>query len=264
MARLLQSFVEPPRRCSYLGDRLASLEYRVLVDVREAELDTLLEHGWRRFGPGYFRPACSPCAECISIRLPVAELEPSKTQRRIIRAGSRFRAEVGPVQVDPTRLALYASWHAGRERTRNWEPSPLDEDDYARQFGFPHPCAREIAYYDDHPPGAQAGAGGGADAPRLVGVGLCDETDRAWSAIYFFYDPAYARYSPGVLHVLTLADHVRQQGKRHLYLGFRIEGCASMRYKALFRPHELLVGRPALDETPCWRRPAALDDAVPP
>jgi arginine-tRNA-protein transferase len=29
-------------------------------------------------------------------------------------------------------------------------------------------------------------------------------------------------------------------------------GCASMRYKAGFRPHELLEGRPGPDDEPRW------------
>jgi arginyl-tRNA--protein-N-Asp/Glu arginylyltransferase len=248
MARLLHQFVEPARPCSYLGEPLASLEYRVMVDVGPTELDGLLQRGWRRFGPAYFRPRCSPCAECVSLRLPVAEFAPSRGQRRVLRGGAQLRMEVGPVRIDEQRLDLYARWHATREQVRGWEPSPLDHEEYASQFGFPHPCAREIAYYDDSP-------AVGTTAPRLVGLGLCDETARAWSAIYFFHDPEYARYSPGVLHVLSLIRLTRDQGKDHLYLGFRINGCASMRYKALFRPHELLQGRPGPDEEPRWSRP---------
>jgi len=37
-------------------------------------------------------------------------------------------------------------------------------------------------------------------------------------------------------------------------LGFRVLPCPSMRYKAAFRPHELLHGRPGFDEEPEWRR----------
>jgi leucyl-tRNA---protein transferase len=217
------------------------------VDVGPQELDAMLERGWRRFGAAYFRPACAPCGECVSLRLPVATFEPSRSQRRAMRSCESLRFEVGPVRVDNERLALYASWHAGRERERNWDASPIDKDDYAAQFGFPHSCAREVAYYDDNPRDASG--------PRLVGLGLCDETPRAWSAIYFFYDPAYASRSPGVFHVLNLARIVRHQGKEHVYLGFRINDCASMRYKAGYRPHELLVGRPGPDDIPCWIRP---------
>ncbi len=223
----------------------------MLVNVGPQELEAMLERGWRRFGPAYFRPACSPCGECVPLRLPAATFQPSRSQRRATLKGATLRCEVGPVRVDDERLALYAAWHAGRERARNWEASPIDSEDYAAQFGFPHPCAREVAYYDDNPPGATG--------PRLVGVGLCDETPAAWSAIYFFHDPAYARNSPGAFHVINLVRIARQQGKAHVYLGFRIRDCASMRYKAGFRPHELLTGRPGPDEVPRWLS----DDAHP-
>lgn len=217
-----------------------------MVDVLPVEVEAMLERGWRRFGPAYFRPACLACGECVSLRVPVASFAPTRNQRRVLRKGLGFRAEVGAVRVDAERLALYAAWHAGREKARSWEPSPMDRDDYDNQFGFPHACAREIAYYDD-----DAGDGKGS---KLMGVGLYDETPLALSAIYFFYDPAYARNSPGVFHVLNLVHLAAQQGKTHLYLGFRISDCASMRYKALFRPHELLIGRPGADESPCWNR----------
>jgi arginine-tRNA-protein transferase len=244
VALLLQRFIERPRPCSYLPQETAALEYKLLVDVEPPELDAMLERGWRRFGAVYFRPACSPCGECVSLRLPVTAFQPSRSQRRAWKKCATLRCEVGPVRVDSERLALYAAWHAGREQARDWEASPLDADDYARQFGFPHPCAREFTYYDDQPSGAAG--------PRLVGVGLCDETPRALSAIYFFYDPAYGGHSPGVFHVLNVARLARQQGKAHVYLGFRINGCASMRYKGGFRPHELLIGRPGPEETPRW------------
>ena len=38
----------------------------------------------------------------------------------------------------------------------------------------------------------------------------------------------------------------------HVYLGYRIMGCASMRYKAGYRPHELLQGLPGPGEEPHW------------
>jgi arginine-tRNA-protein transferase len=237
MAVLLGIIREPPRPCSYLDATPASLVRKKLLYVSPAELDAMLERGWRRFGSDYFRPACSPCRECVSLRLPVDRFAPSRQQRRVARRCASLDVVVGPVIVDAERVSLHARWYAERERTRGWEASPLDAEGYARQFGFPHPCAREVAYYD---------------GPRLVGVGLCDETARAWSAAYFFYDPAYADRSLGVFHVLTLVRLARERARPHVYLGFRVEGCASMRYKARFRPHELLSERPSMDETPLW------------
>jgi arginine-tRNA-protein transferase len=240
--RVLHHAVERPRQCSYLADETASLEYRLIVDVSPPEHEAMLERGWRRFGPSYFRPACAPCGQCVSLRLPVETFAPSRGQRRAARKGAALRRVVGPVRVDGERLALYAAWHAQREGARGWEPQPLGRNDYLRDFAFPHSCARELAYYDDHAPAG----------PRLVALGLCDETPRAWSAIYFFYDPAYAALSPGVLNVLDLVALARRGGQSHVYLGYRVAASASMRYKATFGPHELLAGRPGPAEAPRW------------
>jgi len=234
--RLLERVVEKPRPCAYLPDRLASLEVRVMLDVGGEEMDGLLERGWRRFGPVYFRPACASCSECVSLRVVARTFTPSKSQRRAARAARRLRRTVSTPRVDDARLALYAKWHGSRESARGWEPNPQTRDRYALEFAFPHPTAREAAFYDD-------GAGG-----RLVGVGLFDETPRALSAAFFFYDPDYARLSLGAANVLALVEDARASGRPYVYLGYRVEGCASLAYKGSFRPHELLRGSPALDE----------------
>jgi leucyl-tRNA---protein transferase len=190
----------------------------------------------------YFRPACQTCAECVTLRIPVATFRPNRSQRRARAACARFRVVVGTPRVDEERLALYHAWHAWREKAREWQGSELSARDYFLQFAFPHPAAREVAYYDDS-------AEGGS---RLVGLGICDETPQAWSAVYFFYDPAYARCSPGSANVVFQVELAQARGLPHVYLGYRVQECASLRYKGTFRPHELLEGRPDEEEAPRW------------
>src|SRR5271170_6575486 len=96
----LDRVVEKPRPCAYLPAERASLEVEVLVEVTPDEMQALIERGWRRFGPVYFRPACTRCRECVSLRVPVARFEPGRTQRRVSRASARFRRVVGPPRVD--------------------------------------------------------------------------------------------------------------------------------------------------------------------
>jgi arginine-tRNA-protein transferase len=240
---LLERLVEKPHPCAYLPNERASLEVRVMLDVTPPDLDTLLERAWRRFGPIYFRPACTACSECVSLRVVTADFVPSKSQRRAARACASLRRVVGTPIVDASRLALYAKWHSDRERARGWEANAQTHDRYALEFAFPHPCAREAAFYDD--------------AGKLVGLGLYDRTPRALSAAFFFYDPDYAHLSPGTANVLSLIGEARAAGLAHVYLGYRVAGCASLRYKASFRPHELLVGRPAFNERPEWQAAAA-------
>lgn len=238
MARLVRHFIEAPRTCSYLAGVQASLEYRLMVNVTPNELDSLLTRGWRRFGPAYFRPACKSCSECGSIRLDTQTFVPTSSQARALRRSRRFRVELGRPRVDRERLALHAHWHGTREAMRGWEPSGLTEDEYATQFAFPSATGRELAFYD---------------GDRLVGLSLIDVTHTCVSAAYFFYHPDIARLSPGVANVLRCVELAKELGARHVYLGYRVEACPSLHYKGLFRPHELLEGRPSLEETPVWK-----------
>jgi len=238
VARVLDVLTEAPRPCSYLDDRSASLLHRILVDVEPWELEAMLSRGWRRFGPDYFRPVCGTCTECVPTRIPLATFEASRSQKRAAKNAQRLRREYGPPRCDDARLQLYEKWHRQRELARGWEASWLGERSYRAQFAFPHPSARELAFYDGE---------------RLVGVSLCDETPLALSAIYFFFDPDYAKGSPGVGNVMSLVELGRQRGKQHLYLGFTVEACASLRYKASFQPREILIGSPGDDELAQWR-----------
>ena len=93
----------------------------MLLDVSPKELDAMLERGWRRFGPCYFRPACSPCGECVTLRIVVDAFTPNKSQRRAAKATAHLRRIVSRPTVDDERLALYARWHGDREHVRGWE-----------------------------------------------------------------------------------------------------------------------------------------------
>lgn len=205
--------------------------------VTPEELDTLLEHGWRRFGVCYFRPVCGGCFECVSLRIPVAGFRPSKSQRRALKRCSHLRAAIGPPILDETRLDLYHAWHKMRENHRSWQPSPMTLEDYHNTFCHPHPCAREIAYYD---------------GDRLVAIGLIDETPTSFSSIYFFYHPDCRPWGLGVASILFELSLAEQRSCEFLYLGYRIAGCPSTEYKAHFGPHQLLIGRPELTDTPMW------------
>jgi arginine-tRNA-protein transferase len=237
-ARQLRHFVEAPRECSYLPEQLAQLEHRVLLDVSPEVLGHLLDRGWRRFGPDYFRPACPSCSACIPTRVATATFAPSKSQRRAARKCGGLVRTVGPPAVDGERLALYEAWHADREGKRRWRAGAIDEATYRFQFAFDHPSAREIAYRE--PSG------------ELVGVAISDETPSAWSAVYFFYAPRWQRASIGVANVVFQIELAKAAGIPYVHLGYRVERCPSLAYKGDFRPQESLAGWPALDEAPSW------------
>jgi len=239
VARLLKRWVAEPTECAYLPSETATLEYRLMLDVSARDLDALLERGWRRFGPAYFRPRCTQCSECVPLRIPVNAFTPSKSQRRVASKNRHVRLEVGPPRIDSKRIDLYHRWHEERVGQRGWIPDEMDPERYFHQFAFPHPAAREFAYYD------------GSD---LVAVAIVDETPRALSAVYTFFDPAIADRSPGTASILRQVDYARAHDKTWLYLGYRVLRCPSSEYKARFRPHELMTAWPRGGEPGTWTR----------
>jgi arginyl-tRNA--protein-N-Asp/Glu arginylyltransferase len=232
-------FPTPEHPCAYLAGLPAKLDVRLLTDVSPEETERLIERGWRRFGPEYFRPICRGCIECISLRVPVREFHISKSQRRVARRCARVRVEIGSPRADAERVALYRKWHSAREQTCGWQENPLDEEGYRRQFCFPHSCGREMSYWIGE---------------RLAGVGLVDQMPESISSTYFYFDPDYSRLSLGVFSALCEISLAARLGKSYLYFGYRVLGCKSLVYKSGFRPHELLAGRPEEGESPVWVR----------
>src|SRR5258706_15988554 len=114
MARLHLHLSAHEEQCNYLEGLVATTEYRVMTRVSPEEQEALLERGWRRFGAQYFRPVCGACAECVSLRVPVATFLPSKTQRRAWRKCQHLRVTVRSPVVDEKRLLLYPEWDPHR------------------------------------------------------------------------------------------------------------------------------------------------------
>jgi arginine-tRNA-protein transferase len=232
MAFPIQSYTEAPHACAYLPNAQASLEVRVLVDVSADELGEMLARGWRRFGPTYFRPACRACDACIPTRIVVSGFRGSQSQRRAARQAAHLTRSAQVPRVDAARLDLYARWHRQREGQRGWHASPLDAEQYADQFAFPHPAVREVTFRDP------------AQGNRLVGVGIIDEVPGALSAVYFFWDPEHAPSSLGTAHIVGLVSDAAARGLDYVYLGYKVEACPSLAYKGRFQPQQSLRGRP--------------------
>ena len=237
MARLLRQLITGPDACHYLQEVAMTTESRVMVDVSPQELEELLALGWRRFGPVYFRPICTGCQECISVRVPVAGFAPSANMKRVLKRGQGLRVEIARPTCDEVRLELHARWHSARQGARGWDASELDHEAYSLQFCFPHPSALEFSYWDKD---------------RLVAIGITDRTPNALSAVYCYYDPTDEKLSVGTFNVLSCIARAREEKLEHVYLGYRVDGCASLRYKGRFLPQERLVGRPEDVDAPVW------------
>ena len=217
-------------RCPYLTGRVARLPLRVPArPLTRGEVDAALEAGDRRQGVFLYRPTCPACRACEPIRLPVFEFRPSATHRRILRRGDdRFRVEVGLPVADDARAALYArhKWGRGLTTADDVEEA-ADVDTYAAFLVETCCTSIEFTVWDDD---------------CLVAVAVADRGDRALSAVYCCFDPAYERFSPGTYAIIKQWQYCLTQGMEHLYLGLYVEDSRHLSYKARFLPHERRIG----------------------
>jgi arginine-tRNA-protein transferase len=75
---------------------------------------------------------------------------------------------------------------------------------------------------------------------RLVAVGYVDDLPGGLSAIYFYYDPDERWRSLGTWNILCILEQAARRRIPHVYLGYYVEGCASMTYKCRFEPNQIL------------------------
>jgi arginine-tRNA-protein transferase len=224
LARALAAHAPAPGevfRCPYLRGRRARHLTVVPQPLGPGVYHALMDLNFRRLGPVFYRPQCQPCDECRMIRVPVAEFQPSRAQRRCRERNRDLSVEAGPPRPSDEKHALYRRYLSGRHDGQ-MDGSPLE----FRGFLYASEVTTlEVVYRREG---------------RLVGVGLVDVEPLALSAVYCYFDPAEASRSPGVFNILWLIDECRRRGAPHLYLGYYVRDSPKMSYKAGYRPYEIL------------------------
>lgn len=215
--------------CSYLPGRTSSNRAFWADEMPPVLYQAFMDAGFRRSGKVVYQPACRGCRRCVPIRVPVATFAPGKSQRRCWRRNGDLTVTVGdlPAEPDDERFRLYHKY------VTEWHGKPAaggaDDASYASFASFLYASpVRTLEYlYRD-------------DAGRLLGVGICDLSDAALSSVYFYHDPAEASRGLGTFGALHEIADARARGLSHYYLGYWIDGCGAMAYKASYRPYELL------------------------
>lgn len=220
-------YTAPPSSCGYLPGEQWSLEYEMVANLSAQEFAARLEEGWRRFGAMMFRPQCPHCSACQSLRVKVDAFRPNRSQRRIDRVNrGEVELRIGAPNVSREKLRLYDRFHAYQSESKGWpDHSPKDASAYRESFVHNPEFTKEWCYYLEG---------------QLIGVGYVDHLPAAMSAIYFFYDPDLRDRSLGTWNVLCLLEQCAAQRLPHLYLGYYVQGCRSLEYKANFQPNQVL------------------------
>lgn len=225
LERLLsRQVLEPgePYPCPYLPRRLARQVSLGLPGHHPGLYHALMDLNFRRLGPIVYRPACGACQACRTLRVPVAEFRPDRSQRRCLAKNADLEVRVGVPEPSAEKHALYSRYLAERhdgQMSGAWVEflgflyaSPID--------------TLELQFRKDG---------------RLLAVCIADLEPAALSAVYCFYEPREARRALGVFNVLRLIEECQRRGLPHLYLGYHVADAPSMTYKADYVPCELLT-----------------------
>jgi arginine-tRNA-protein transferase len=200
------------------------MEYDVVRMMTPAEYTDRMREGWRRFGYAMFRPACGSCRMCQSLRIPVHTFRPDRSQSRAWRMNAdAVRLRIGEPHLTDDKQALFDKFHDHQHEAKGW----------------PRQTGEETASFVDNPFSTEEWSY--SIENRLVAVGYVDSLPGALSAMYFFYDPDERHRSLGTFNVLSVIAAARQRGLPYVYLGYYVDGCRSLEYKARFRPNEVLA-----------------------
>ena len=221
----LRFFTTPAHNCSYLTDQQATTLFLDPDRSVDQQLSGLLAgNGFRRSGSHYYRPYCKTCNACISVRVLVKTFRRSKGQRRIWNKNRDLSVQCTAPAFTKERYYLYR--HYIRERHADgdmYPPSP-------RQFlNFLCTDNSFTRFYEFR------------KGEHLLAVAVTDLLPGGLSAVYTFFDPDQSSRSLGTFCILWQIEECFLTQQDYLYLGYWIQNCPKMAYKAFYTPQERYI-----------------------
>ena len=189
------------------------------ASVSPTQLDTLLADGWRHFGTHFFRYNLGiykdEVRRVLPLRIRLANLELSKSLRRVLRRNSDLDVRIQPIEITDETHDLFE-----RHKRRFKSGAPNSLYDFLSQDAANDPTkGLEVDIRRER---------------QLLAASFLDEGETSISSIYGIFDPAETSRSLGILTMLKEIEYAIENGKTFYYHGYAYEGESFYDYKKRF------------------------------
>lgn len=226
----IQFYATAAYPCSYMPGRIARSQVAVPSSLVQTQTYGQLVHqGFRRSGEFIYRPHCDHCQACTSIRLPVAEFAPTRSQKRAWSRHEGLVTQLRRPHFSQEHFTLYQRYQKSRHTGGG-----MDHDDAQQYIEFlvnSHVNSWLIEFREPT---------GSTELGQLRMVSIIDHLQDGLSAVYTFFEPE-GHHSLGTFNVLWQVANAKLLGLPFVYLGYWIQDCQKMDYKLKFKPNELLI-----------------------
>jgi arginyl-tRNA--protein-N-Asp/Glu arginylyltransferase len=222
--------VSQQQQCNYLPDR----QERLLFTLPEEPLDAtfyqqLLTLNFRRSGEQIYTTYCEGCQQCQSVRIKATAFQSNNNQRRVWNKAKRssWRYQLTELldkeSCTEKYYALYQSYIDSKHADSSMSPTSPEQMAYLWQANW-----LKIQFLEQYL------------GDELVAVTVVDCTADAFSAVYTFYQTGHA-LAFGTLAILALIELAQTENISFVYLGYYIQHCQKMSYKAKFLPQQRFI-----------------------
>jgi arginyl-tRNA--protein-N-Asp/Glu arginylyltransferase len=225
VGKKLDLYISSPNSCDYLqGKESQSIFISPEVVVTPGIYEYLISIGFRRSGQHTYRPHCANCRSCISCRLDSNSFTASRSQRRVIKLNEELTFTAVEAGFYDEHFELYSRYQTYKHPGGSMESFEENEFKSFLCDSFGNSVMYETRL-----------------GKQLIAVAVTDVFSNALSAVYTFFDPAYAHRSIGTYNILKQIQVAKEGDRQHLYLGYYIKDSEKMSYKANFRPIEMFI-----------------------
>lgn len=183
----------------------------------------LLQAGFRRSGNMIYRPHCSACTACHSLRVDVERYLPNKSHKRQRSQLQRLTVRLSE-SLPEEWFALYQRYIEARHR--NGSMYPANRNDFLSFTGSDWMDTQYLLIYQEN---------------SLIAVAVTDKVKNGLSALYSFFEPEH-KWSLGGICIQAQIELAQKSKRKWLYLGYQIDQCDAMNYKAQYTPNQRYIG----------------------